>query len=72
MFEKLSQIQDKTENLGTYKSPTIRLVLFDSDEELLQGVIETSDTIGPHVDPDKPDNPEDPTLVEHGSVWDKD
>lgn len=63
---------DKVDNCRNYTRPAIRLVLLGSDEELLQGVIETSGTTGPNVDPEHPDNPEDPILVNFGSVWDQD
>ena len=61
---------DKTDGRRSYTRPAIRLVLIDSDDELLQGVIETSGSPGPGVDPDHPDDPDSPDLVGHGSVWD--
>ena len=65
-----SLAKDKADGRRSYTRPAIRLVLIDSDDELLQGVIETSGTPGPGVHPEHPDDPDSPDLVGHGSVWD--
>lgn len=64
-----SHIQHKAERRA-YTRPAIRLVLISDDADLLQGVIETSGTTGPTVNPDHPDDSEDPDLANCGSVWD--
>ena len=64
-----SQEWDKAEGHRVYTRPTIRLVLLECNDELLQGVIDVSGEPGPGVDPDHPDDPDTPDLVGHGSVW---
>ena len=65
-----SLAKDKADGCRSYKRPAIRLVLLDADDDLLQGVIETSGTTGPSVNPDHPADPDIPDLVGHGNVWD--
>lgn len=65
-----SKVQDKAEGHRAYTRPAIRLVLLECDDELLQGVIDVSGEPGPGVDPNQPDDPDNPDLVGQGSVWD--
>ena len=59
--------KDKADKRRSYKRPAIRLVLYDADDDQLQGVIETSGTTGPGVNPVNPDDPD--AGLANGSVW---
>lgn len=65
-----SLTQHKAEGRRAYTRPSIRLVLLDTDDELLQGVMDTSGYVGPGVNPSEPIDPDDPGLANSGSVWD--
>ena len=65
-----SEERDKAERHRAYAMPSIRLVLFECDDELLQGIIDVSGEPEPGVDPNQPDDPDNPDLVGQGSVWD--
>lgn len=65
-----SLTQHKAEGRRAYERPAIRLVLISDDADLLQGVIETSGTTGPTVNPDHPGDSEAPDLTNGNSVWD--
>ena len=62
-----SLTQHKAEGRRAYTRPSIRLVLYDADDDQLQGVIETSGTTGPGVNPVNPDDPD--AGLANGSVW---
>lgn len=54
--------------MKTYQKPETALVLPTSSKTVMQ-VIEGSPGSG-NVDPEKPDDPNDPTLTNDNSIWD--
>ncbi len=56
--------------LRLYQKPKTVVVGIQADEDMLQGIIETSGGEGPGVDPDNPVDPNEPELSNSTSVWD--
>lgn len=52
-----------------YQKPETVVVGIQADNDMLQGVIETSGGEGPGVDPNDPVDPDEPELANSTSVW---